>query len=89
MSRVVRTGIYTIGLIVIGTKIAGRRLGFDFCNFPRRIRGVLGRHLEGVHVDISVGTIVGAQAAADAPVLDGNLQAVAAADGPYRASDHA
>src|SRR5207247_2631806 len=48
---------------------------------------LLGR--ERVHVDVAVGTVLGALAAADAPVLDDDLARLAPADRADRAADHA
>ena len=42
-----------------------------------------------MHVDVAVGTVVGAQAAADAPVFDDDLQRVAPPDRADRTADHA
>ena len=41
------------------------------------------------HVDIAIRAILGAQAAADAPVLDDDLARLVAADRAHRAADHA
>src|SRR5262249_35061753 len=44
------------------------------------VLGVVLLHGEGVHVDVAVGTVLGAHAAPDAPVLDVYLERVAPAD---------
>ena len=46
-------------------------------------------HRERMHVDIAVRAVLGAQAAADAPVLDDHFQRIAPPDGAHRAAHHA
>ena len=70
MCRVMRACVDTVGFIVIRTEVASRGLGAYLGDFSAGTCGIVGLHLEGMHVDISIGTIVGAQAAADAPVLN-------------------
>ena len=53
------------------------------------MRGVVEFGWEGMQIDIPVGTVGGAKAAADAPVFDDYLERVAPPDGADRASDHA
>ena len=57
--------------------------------FPSRMRGIVEFHRERMQVDVAVGAVVRAQAAADAPVFDDDLERVAAADRADRAADHA
>ena len=53
------------------------------------MRGVIEFGWERMQINISVGTVGGAKAAADAPVFDDYLERVAPPDGADRASDHA
>ena len=89
MGGVVRAGIDATGLGVIGAKIARRGfLLYDRSRASRRFR--IGQiHGERMHVDVSVGAIVGAQAASDAPVLNDDFQRIAPANRADRAADHA
>ena len=77
-------------LLVLHAQVAAGRL------LPRRTRscrdGCAGSalvDLERVHVQVAVGTVARAQAAADAPVLDDDLERVAPADRADRTADHA
>src|SRR5512138_570982 len=89
MRRVVRTRVHTVRLVILGTQVAGGGLGFDFGDLASQAGGVLGGDIERLHVDVAVGAVVGAQAAADAPVFDDDLQAVAPPDGPNGTAHHA
>ena len=53
------------------------------------MRGIVEFDRERMQVDIPVGAVVRAEAAADAPVLDDDFERVAAANRAHRASDHA
>src|SRR5882757_7840356 len=87
MGSVVRAGIHATGFLVIGTKVAPGGLVLHHRHFALR-SGVHLLHGEGVHVDVAVRAILGAQPTADTPVFNGDLQRIAAADGTYRAPDH-
>src|SRR6266403_1690288 len=53
------------------------------------MRGIVEFSREGMQIDVPIGTVGGAKAAADAPVFDDYLERVAPPDGADRASDHA
>src|SRR3954453_10071665 len=59
-------------------------------SFARGLKfGSYGLHHKVLKVDVAVGTIVGAHAAADAPVFDDDFQRALAPDGAHRTADHA
>ena len=89
MRGIVRTGVHAAGLGMVVAQVAGRSLHPGAGDFPARVRGIVEFDWEWMQVDVAVGTIVGAQAAADAPVFDDDFERVAAADGADGASDHA
>ena len=89
MGGIVRASVDTVWLVVIGAEIAGRRFGCYLGDFLARTRRIINGHLNGLHVDVAVRAIIGTEAAADAPVLNGDFQAVAATNRANRASDHA
>ncbi len=86
---VVRARVHARRFLELPTQIAGRRLLADDGLLAARLQLVVGGDREGVHVDVPVGTALGAQAAADAPILDEDLERVATADRAHRAADHA
>ena len=89
MGRVMRACVNTVGFIVIRTEVACRGLGAYLGDFSPRTSGIVGLHLEGMHIDISVGTVAGAQAATDAPVLNCDFKTIPSADRSDRAPHHA
>lgn len=89
MRGIVRTGVYAAGFGMIVAEVAGRSLDPGAGNFPARVLGIVEFDWEWVQVDVAVGTIVGAQAASDAPIFDDHFERVSAADGAHGASDHA
>jgi len=89
MCCVVGTGINAVWLIMVWTEVASCGFHLHFCNVSAGTRTIFRLHLKGMHIDISIGTVVGAQTATDAPVLDGDFKAVASANSTHRAPDHA
>ena len=89
MGRVMRACVNTVGFIVIRTEVASRGLGAYLGDFSAGICGIVGLHLEGMHIDISIGTVAGAQAATDAPVLNCDFETIPSADRSDRAPHHA
>ncbi len=100
-SRIVGTGVDAARDGELGAKVAGVRLvscRFLFLDLDRRrdvrVRGFdLGLHFLGhfqrMHVDVAVRAKLGAFAAADAPVLDDDLEVLLSANGADRALRHA
>ena len=89
MRRIVRARINTAGFGMVMTEIAGRGLHPHAGDLASRMRRVVEVDRKWMQVDVAIGTVVGAQAATDAPVLDDDFQGVAAADGTDRATNHA
>src|SRR5262249_53752726 len=76
-------------LLEIVAKVAGGRLLADHRLAPARPGLVLDRDGEVVDVDVAVRAVLSAQPAADAPVLDEDLERVPATDRPDGTPDHA
>src|SRR5690349_20309742 len=76
LEGVVRTGVDAGGLVVLATEVAGGGLLADLGLHHARVLGILGDDLERVQVDVAVGALGGAEPAADAPVLDDDLERV-------------
>jgi hypothetical protein len=89
VSRVVRTSINAAWLRKVGTKIARRRLLLDHRFLPALRIGQIRGYVETMHVDIAVGAILSAEAAANAPIFDNHFQRIPAADRAHGATDHA
>ncbi len=76
LSGVVRAGVDAARLVVLPAQVAGGGLlPDDGLALARAVR-VLALDLERMQVDVAVRAVVGAQAAADAPVLDDDLERV-------------
>ena len=89
MGRIVRAGVYATWFGMVVTQIARRCFRTRTRDLAARMRGIVEFDRERVQVDISVGTVVGAEAAANTPILDDDFERVATADGANGASDHA
>ena len=89
MRGIVRTRVNAAGLGMIVAEVAGRSLDAGAGDFPARVCGIVEFDWERMQVDVAVRAVVGAKAAANAPILDDDFERVAAADRPDRASDHA
>src|SRR5215467_13099447 len=75
---VVRAGVDTTWLFQVRAKVAGSGFLLDHGFLATRTFRIVGEDFEWVQVDIAVGAITRAQAAADAPVLDDDFQRIAA-----------
>ena len=89
MGRVMRTGIDATGFRMVVAKVARSRLQLDGCNLPSRTGGISDFHRERLHINVAVGTIIGALTTANAPVFDNHLQRVTPANGAYGTAHHA
>src|SRR5205814_5707578 len=88
MQRIVRARVHAGRLGVVTAEVAGGGLLAHHRLAHPRLLGILGVHHERMEVDVAVRALVGAQATADAPVLDDDLQRIRVpADGAYRAAD--
>ena len=88
MRRIMRTSVNTTWFLMIQTQIARSGLELHARNSSARVRRVIQFNRERMHIDISIRTIVGALSATDTPVLDDDLQRIAAANGADRATNH-
>jgi len=86
---VMRARVHATGLGMIEAQIA--RCSFDLHtgNPAAGIRRIVQLHRKWVHIDVPVRAVVGALAAADAPVFDNDLERIAAANRADRTADHA
>src|SRR5713101_1478433 len=87
--RIVRAGVYATRLLQMGAEIAGSRFLLHGCLLAPGMFRIIGHHFEGMQIDIAVGAIARAEAAADAPILDDYFQGISAADRADGAADHA
>src|ERR1700675_879817 len=76
MGCIMRACVNTVRFIVIRAEVAGRGLGAYLGDFPAGTCRIVGLHLEGMHIDISIGTVAGAQAATDDPVPNCDFETV-------------
>ena len=74
MRGIVRARVDATWLRMLGAKIAGGRFFLDNGLLVPRMFVIIGLRAERMHIDISVGAILGAQTAADAPVFDDDFQ---------------
>ena len=74
MCRIVRARVHAARFSVIVTQVARCRLHPHAGDLSARVSGVVGLDRERMQVDVPVRTVVGAQAAANAPVLDDDLE---------------
>ncbi len=89
MRRVVRACVHATWFGMVVAQVARRCFRARRRNLASGMRGIVEFDRERMQVDISVGAVVGAEAAADAPVLDDDFERVATADRADGASDHA
>jgi hypothetical protein len=89
MRRIVRTSVHTTWFIVIVAKVAGSRFLSCASNHAPRMVRIVEFNREGMQVNIPVGTIVRAQPAADAPILNDYFQSVPPPDRTDGAANHA
>ena len=89
MGSVVRTGVDATRLSMIVAEVAGRGLDAGAGDFSARVCRIVEFDRERMQVDVAVRTVVGAEAASNAPILDDYFEGVPAADGADGASDHA
>ncbi len=82
------TGVDARRFREVGAKIAGSGFFLHDGLHDARVFVVFLQGFEGVHVDIAIGTVAGAESATDTPILDDDLQAVLAPDRPHRAAHH-
>ena len=80
MRGVVRTSVNAAWFFQVRAKIAGSGFLFDDRLLASGIFGVVCENFKRMQIDISVGTIASAEAAADAPIFDDDFQRITAAN---------
>src|SRR6202035_5959489 len=89
MRRIVRARVDAAGFRLLGAKITGGCLLLDNGLFVPWIFVIVGLRGKRMQIDVSVWAIFCAQAAADAPVFNNDLERVAPADRSDGAAHHA
>src|SRR5262249_51153739 len=86
---VVRASVDAAWLLQMCAKIAGSGFLLDDRFLASIVFRIVGHHFERMQIDIAVGAVARAQAAADAPVLNDHLEGIAAANRADWAPHHA
>ena len=89
MRGVMRASVHTTRLLMIQAQVTRGSFELHARDSSSRVRRIVQFNRKGVHVDISIRTIVGTLPAADTPVFDDDLERIATANGPDRATNHA
>src|SRR5258708_38578624 len=89
MRRIMWTSVHTTRLLMIVAEVAGSRFLSGTSNHAPRMVRIVEFDREGMQVDIPVGTIVGAQPAADTPIFNDYFQSVPPPDRTDGAANHA
>jgi len=89
MRGVVGAGVDAAGFLEVGAEIAGSGFLLDDGFFAAGIFEVVNADIERMEIDVAVGAVARAKAAADAPVFDDDFKRIAAADGADGTTDHA
>src|SRR6266478_4453599 len=87
--RVMRTRVHAARLFQVCAQIARRSFLLDSCFLAAGALGIVDHHFERMQVDVAVGTILRAEAAADAPILDDDFERIAPSNRADGAADHA
>src|SRR5882757_1149041 len=86
---VVRARVDATRFFQVRAEVAGGRFLLDDGFLTAGVFGVVGEHFERMEIDVAVGAVASAEAAADAPILDDYFEGIAAADGADGTADHA
>jgi hypothetical protein len=89
MRGIVRAGIDAAWFLQVRAKVAGSSLLLDDRFFAAGMFGIVGHHFERMQIDVAVGTVVRAQSAADAPVLNDDFERIAPTYRSHGAANHA
>ena len=89
MRGVVRASIDATGLFQVRAQIARSRFLLDDSFFAAGSLRIVDHHFERVQIDIAVGAILRAKAAADAPILDDDFERIAPSNRADGTADHA
>src|SRR5260370_7624647 len=85
---IVRAGVDAAGFFQVRAKIARSSLLLDRRLLAAGSLRIVNHHFEWMQIDVAVGTILRAQAAADAPIFDDDFERIAPANRTDRAADH-
>jgi hypothetical protein len=74
MRGVMRARVHATWLFQMRAQIARGSFLFNRCLLSARALGIVDHHFERMQIDVAVGTILRAEAAADAPILDDDFE---------------
>ena len=89
MRRIVRTSVNTAWLFQVRAQIARSSFLLDRRFFSAGSLRIVNHHFEWMQIDVAVGTILRAEAAADAPIFDDDFERISPSNRTDRAADHA
>src|SRR6266481_5604182 len=89
MRGIVRTSVDAAWFFQVRAEIARSSLLLDGRLLAPGALGIVDHHFERMQVDVAVGTILRAEAAADAPILDDDFERIAPSNRADGAADHA
>src|ERR1700686_2798525 len=85
---VVRTGVNATRFFQVRAEIARSSFLLDRRLLAASSLRIVNHHFEGVQIDVAVRTILRAEAAADAPILDDDFERISPANRADGAADH-
>src|SRR2546421_12035987 len=86
---VVRTGVNAAWFFQVRAEVTRSSFLLDRRLLAAGSLRIVNHHFERMQIDVAVRTILGAEAAADAPILDDDFERIAPANRADRAADHA
>src|SRR5712664_1002610 len=86
---VVRTGVDAAWFFQVRAEVARGSLLLDCRFFSAGSLRIINHDFEWMQIDVAVGTILGAEAAADAPIFDDNFERISPSNRTDGAADHA
>ncbi len=89
MRGIVRASVHTTRFRVIQAQVTRRSFDLHSRHSSARVVWIVHLHWEWVHIDVPIRTIVGALAAANAPILNDHFERVSTANRTDGTADHA
>src|SRR6516164_3861552 len=89
MRGIVRACVDAARFFQMSAEIAGSGFLLEDRLFAARIFLIVDANCKGMEIDIAVGAVARTEAAANAPVLDDDLERISATNGTDRAAHHA
>jgi hypothetical protein len=86
---VVRTGVDAAWFFQVRAEVARSSFLLDRRFFSAGSLRIINHHFEWLQIDVAVGTILRAEAAADAPIFDDNFERISPSNRADGAADHA